>query len=270
MEEAQAAWQQFQECLEATPTAMDTRLRDQDVGQPVELYTGEMVLESGTVDLTARGVIEFLFSPKPTLQVRMSGTGGFLMLPVTGTLQIPELGCSARCIQSASSAAIGRGEWTFTGTFAEPLETDPDAQLHTVRFGVINLGRFDGTLVKRVESETHYRVWWGRVTFALGPWQVTLDDVDSKHDRWPRAVDEKGYTITHVGELRCPDGQGVQEATEALDILSWFLSFVNGDQVKLVLFEGLKDANGASQAVWRHWREPGIVAPATNNDSWLP
>jgi hypothetical protein len=92
----------------------------------------------------------------------------------------------------------------------------------------------------------------GRLLMSAAGWRVTLDrrpDIQKTID----AVSQSGgYAITHVGRLEREDGSQFsrQQASELLDGLYWFCSFVNSSSCGPLLAVGF-DKDGV--ATWSDW-----------------
>ena len=99
------------------------------------------------------------------------------------------------------------------------------------------------------------------------PWQVTIDPV-SDIDTLKRTLDtDSGFAITHQGTIGRTDGSSfsVQEATEMLDVLNAFFSFVCGTFCSPLNAIGL-DSNG--DEAWKRWG-PHYISPWYRPRSWF-
>jgi hypothetical protein len=124
-------------------------------------------------------------------------------------------------------------------------------RLRDAQFLVPNFPDFIGDPIRN-ESET----WRGRLKLESGGWEVTLDSRQGLPNILRECKETGGHAISHIGRLRRVDGQRFSrpDASDVLDDLHWFLSFVRGAWTSPVLVE----AGGVRSSAWHDWRSPRV------------
>src|SRR5690606_11560912 len=84
-------------------------------------------------------------------------------------------------------------------------------------------------------------------------WKITLDYQSTLRDWIKEAERKRSFAVTHVGRIERVDGNKFKpdEASEILEALDSFTSFVRGLWAPPVIETGY---NAAGEAVWQHWR----------------
>ena len=99
------------------------------------------------------------------------------------------------------------------------------------------------------------------------PWEVQIDPVPNITELKRTLKTDHGYAVTHQGTIKRLDGNAfpVEEATDLLDGLNHFLSFVCGSHCSLTNVIGID--SGATEA-WKRWGSHH-VSPWNRHRSWL-
>ena len=144
---------------------------------------------------------------------------------------------------------------SLSGTLPD-YEPEGDVDVVDVRFSVLNWGNVLGTSTIR-DGESS-RVWAGRHQWSSDGWQITLDADPDLMQKWKGAKDDRGFLVSHCGRLTRTDGQPFRfsAATEVLECLHWFLSFVRGRRVGVALASGFVDDPGQQsqqEPLITHW-----------------
>ena len=162
-------------------------------------------------------------------------------------------------LKNGTTVDVVPSSWIFTqdeGTLCTArlpyVVLDTGTPLEVMRFSVMNFSR---------------RALYPLPYLEAPPWQVTIDPV-SGLDTLRRTLDtDRGFAITHHGTIARTDNSqfSVQEATELLDALNAFLSFVCGTFCSPLNAIGL-DRNG--DEAWKRWG-PQNVSPWSRPRSWF-
>lgn len=150
-------------------------------------------------------------------------------------------------------------------------EPEGDVDVVDVRFSVLNWGDVLGTtFIRHGESK---RACAGRHQWSSDGWQITLDADPDLMQKWKDAKDDRGFLVSHCGRLTRTDGQpfSFSDATEVLECLHWFLSFVRGRRVGVALASGFVDGPGhqsPQEPPITHW-DVTQVDEAAEAQSWF-
>jgi hypothetical protein len=153
----------------------------------------------------------------------------------------------------------------LTGTVV-PTTVGSAAQLASVTFHLPNFFARNGTMIRNADSS---RAWGGRLQYAFGEWEITLDRLPERDGGFgQRLAQEGGYSVGHVGRARRADNKlfaapDVLEMFEAMDLL---LSFCNGRRTGALLPLGF---DAAGNQVWELWSAVD-VAGACPVFGWVP
>jgi hypothetical protein len=116
-----------------------------------------------------------------------------------------------------------------------------------VRFHLANFLTYRGEQIFNPRSEVDQIRWFGRTSFDMGPWRVTLDALPHASERLRHATAVSGNIITHVGNLeRKSDSDSLgklfsfDQARKALEVLYFVFTFANGARCPCLLPYGLR------------------------------
>lgn len=107
-----------------------------------------------------------------------------------------------------------------------------------------------------------------RIVLSDDNWEFTIDGVENLKELLDELGREGGYAITHAGVLRKRDNQPFKaiEALEQIDLLGFFLSFVEGRWCHPIFLIGLKK----SEIVFRDISARNRVSQWDNVWRWSP
>jgi len=220
-----------------------------DLKEPLVLYRGEVESEVEGTPLTGEGVAWLGCFPSPkvfmsfgfdsphrfsipiaqdSVEVALPGRGGGGVVRLGGSPDPPEGEQASHRHMVSRAGNVERFEVGAT-----------DQEVRDVRFMTINGPELHGPSA-------------ACVTLVTDTWRFVIDQ---RHDMHVFAKDlkwEHPFGLTHVGQLTRVDGGNIAlaEANDALELLSYFLSFVRGAAVAPALPCGL---DGAGTKVWEDW-----------------
>lgn len=208
-----------------------------------------------------------------SLILKLSSQPHLALEYITDATDLDELD-NAKFSVPGSNAAGGFFNSTFrfgdpvmkgTGLIQDPIILGTGESFGRVRFLVLNL-------CTHGIDQLHYRKgasiqsWRGRMSFTMGPWEVTLDSTPEL-DELTRAAKVTGsHVITHAGNLELVNRKlfKSEPAARIFETLYWFLSFLNGARCDCILPVGLRHTDT------RHWQQWGsrILTPVHRAKSW--
>ena len=129
---------------------------------------------------------------------------------------------------------------------------DTGRPLYSIKFSVMNFSR-------RLISPLLY--------LEVPPWQIAIEPVSDLETLRKTLDFDRGYAVTHHGTISRTDNNlfSVEEATELLDALNAFFSFVCGTFCSPLNAIGL-DSNG--DEAWKRWG-PHYISPWCRPRSWF-
>jgi len=226
---------------------------------PVECFRGPITLNDGHQELTADGSISWRWLPRPMLAFSIPETRGLLTILGEVKLQIPG-GKPVRAHVTRMHA--GSHEPTrVAGQLHDRLEIGTDSNLREVHFQIPNLSEF---ISVPNDGSPDWRI--GRVKLSGGGWNVVVDAVPHLKKLQEEMREVGGFGITHTALARRADGSafGSDQITDLSSCLYYFLSFVEGNWIGVILPRG-RGADG--EELWRAYA-PWRLEPWQDVLSW--
>ncbi len=217
--------------------------------EAIRLYRGPLRTVRASGEFLVDGSIDLVWQPTPQLRYTSSDD---LPLALFESLFAADVDTDFYPVDpSVVPAPLGRTEasdkkLTLEGRLMR-LEVGAGQAFSFVLFQLPNFLNYIGSWVRHgAEPDL------GRLEMSAEGWRVTIDrrpDIGTAIEAVERSG---GYVTTHVGRLERLDGSAFsrQDATELLDGLYWFFSFVNSSSCGPLLSVGF-DADGA--ATWSEW-----------------
>lgn len=154
---------------------------------------------------------------------------------------------------------------SFNGSLALEVApcrvADPNLLLQSARFEVVNLSNFYGAQVQNVQINNSSRVL-GRVKLVTEcGWKIVIKEVPTYGAQKIAEEQESDYIITHEGVIDRSDGNefSVAEATNLVNCLEYYFSFLRGKRCGLVCVTGnSKDGNRMSLIWGSKFIEPWV------------
>ena len=145
---------------------------------------------------------------------------------------------------------------SISGVLNGPMEFGTGTDLSHLIFHLTN---FQSTFTLRDETppERLTADWKpGDIFLDGGGWKVKVESVSNLDQLEKQLKSVGGYAITHVGRLERDDGSPftADEAERMLGILRYFLSFVRGYWVALILPVGYDELGQKRWEQWGSWR----------------
>lgn len=254
----------------STPNAIVPRHKTEQPNQKLDLYDGEMEIETIRGVSPGRGTLHYVWEPSPTIQVfaafgvqqavddrerasfrfKVQGANNFeeVRLPTYGTNPGQPFG----------AYGFGHSSGTVVGS--------PQTVLQSTKFHVPNFLSFAGELI-RYDYANPPMGKNARAKIIYRDWQIILDavaeyDVFRQWDLERKAVSG----LTHVGEITKVDGRNYTAADMMvlLDRLATWFSFCRGNWTAPILAVGLSNDG---REVWKDWRSH-YVRPSVPVTSW--
>ena len=261
-------------------------------GKPLLLYAGPLsvALETsanGTLEETGEGNVWFHMLPSPRVSWEAFVTSTDLDFKNQALLRyfsnvgvrlssILDSGWLVETIGTAQELAMPdrplvEGEFSFSFSLDAPFEIGDGEGLAEVRFNLINFPFMRGNAQVK-----HYCGVEGfddgvrpyRFDLPTGDgWEVALDPREDFQAVWGQAKEQESYVFTHVGRLRKTDGSSFRfdEAQDILNMLYWFLSFMTGRRVGVVLPVGYE--NVSKPPVFVRW-DSRVTQAAKGSLGW--
>jgi len=250
---------------EDMPACLTAIYRMAAVNQPIKLYEGDIELEQGTKNASGKGLVQFVWLPRP-------GLSFFIDLPPTNmhwpelencTLHMPGMNWHAKAAVLGISVSSSKGVHKATGA-VEDFEIGHDQYVTSIIVHIVNFTDYIG---RSVCDEKRTKAWKGRGVIEAGEWRITLDKIEAAKQLFEELKAIGGFAITHVGKLERLDGKkfAAKKSAKVLDALFRYLSFCHGAWVAPILPVGF-DENG--DRVWEKWRNWKIER-WKNVDSWF-
>ena len=143
----------------------------------------------------------------------------------------------------------------------------PDTQLRSVQFSVLNFKTFYGTQDRHINIDGMYR----RLGFAkmeADRWRIDITENPSLIEDRKILEKDSGYTITHNGSINCLNSEmfSVRKAVILLNGLRTFLSFACGAACGLTL---VKEIDGSDEKRSILWGTSYVEPWNEKRHSWL-
>jgi hypothetical protein len=245
--------------------------------QKIHLYEGKIKciyeINKNTYEFSGDGTIEYNWFPNPHPTFNIIHNSPIPDLDIVN-LKLPgyENLIPGRAQSSRSSHNNNRHEYHLSGQLIDKAFIGKKDDLSNIVFHIVNFSSYIGTERTCKETETGEYCNWGRMTFVEGEYEIAIDEISSM-DSLNNNLSDKlkkvgGYAITHVGQIKKKDNSNlnINEAEEIINIFSYFLSFLKGVQVSIVLCVG---HNLVGETVYEQWKDP-FVQPWKYRASWLP
>jgi hypothetical protein len=110
--------------------------------------------------------------------------------------------------------------------------------------------------------------WWpGRMVLTSDDWVITLDALPKLKTRIAELKQQRGYAITHVGEVKRPDNAtfSVVDAKALLEMLLYLFAFARGQWCGPLLPTGYNKDGSLAWSSWYAW----LIDPYRTPPSWL-
>ena len=246
---------------------------DSSSESPYEIFLEEMQVEFEVDGLKvvapARAVLYLRPQPNVVFEVkdvpgalRKAAKAGSSQSGVTGSaVRVPILSGGPTAIKLDNGTAVNviSSRWfpvqkdsVLYGCTLPCVALDTGRPLYSIQFRVMNFSR-------RLRYPLPY--------LEAPPWQISIDPVSDLETLRKTQFTERGYAITHHGTICRTDNSpfSVEEATELLDALNAFFSFVCGTFCSPLNSIGL-DNNG--DEAWKRWG-PHYISPWNRPRSWF-
>ena len=246
---------------------------DSSSESPYEIFLEEMQVEfeidGGKVSAPAKAVLYLRPSPSVVFEVwdvprdlkGAAKAASSQSAPTASTVTVPTFseGPSTIRLGNGTTVNVEPKRWSFAQTKSDLYSAqlpcvalDTSSPLKSLQISVMNFSQ---------------KVYCPLPYLEAPPWQITIDPV-SDLERLRKTQDtDRGYAITHHGTICRTDNSlfPVEEATELLDALNAFFSFVCGTFCSPLNAIGL-DSNGAE--AWKRWG-PHYISPWCRPRSWF-
>ena len=246
---------------------------DSSSESPYEIFLEGMQVEfeidGGKVSAPAKAVLYLRPSPSVVFEVwdvprdlkGAAKAASSQSAPTASTVTVPTFseGPSTIRLENGRTVNVVPNSWVVNqkkgALYASTLSCvvlDTGSLLKSIQFGLMNFSR---------------RVIYLMPLLEATPWQVTLEPVSDLDTLSKTQYTDRGYAITHHGTICRTDKSlfPVQEATELLDALDAFFSFVCGTFCSTLNAIGL-DSN--DDEAWKRWG-PQNVSPWSRPRSWF-
>lgn len=243
---------------------------------PVTLHSGTARLDWDGGSTAGTAEVQLYFMPIPRIRVaavfRPSPMGPSpleLFVATDGACsfyldeqKIEGWAIESRCSSSPSDEVL---ELSWAARY-EPLrlaDANYASPVAAIAFHLFNFVDFKGRGAVGTDAPS------GRDQLVLkdDAWRATIQSLGGAEtaNAWKRIKGEGGAFLTHVGRLERSSGGAFSagDASEQRDLLTTFLSFVNGSKCRPACEVGL-GAN--AERLWETWRSPGVGGSA---GSWF-
>ena len=241
------------------------------INEPIILFQGDALIHlSNGSTYNCNGCIKWRWDPQTGTFFEASIHGFF---NYTGEedleLEVPVLGIRVRGHLINLNEQFGKGK-PPTAELRVLLEIQPFGDLSTkltkAVFHLVNFPDYYGSPIV-VPEEQGRGMWMGRVVLKSNKWEVILDSTKNQRKLWKKAANQRGNCITHVGEISRVDGRAFtpEEASEVIECLHYFFSFVRGDWSPPIVWFGVDQSD---RMVYQDWSSP-ISSPCHSLRSWF-
>ena len=236
---------------------------------PLEEMQVEFEIDGGKVSAPAKAVLYLRPSPSVVFEVwdvprdlkGAAKAASSQSAPTGSTVRVPTFseGPSSIRLENGTTVNVVPSSWGINqkerALYASTLPCvvlDTGSLLKSIQFSLMNFSRRVTYLLPLLEAT---------------PWQVTLEPVSDLDTLSKTQYTDRGYAITHHGTICRTDNSlfSVQKATELLDALNAFFSFVCGTFCSPLNAIGL-DSNG--DEAWKRWG-PHYISPWYRPRSWF-
>lgn len=206
---------------------------------PRPRVTWEAFITSADPDFPSRAFRHYL---DPNLGIRLSS--------------ILDSGWLAETIGTAEEFAMPErpldledGEFSFSSILDSPFEIGNREGLEEIRFSLVNFPFQKGNALVQQYPEVEgpdTGVRPHRLTLGTDDgWTIDIDARENLREVWEQSKRQESYAFTHVGRLRKTDGSSFHfdQAQDILNMLYWFLSFMTGRRVGVVLPVGYEKSS---------------------------
>jgi hypothetical protein len=150
------------------------------------------------------------------------------------------------------------------GNLIQPAKIGNPSQISYLIFHIANFHDYLGTWIQ--DSSTG---WAGRISLVSSQWKIKIDSLSPKIRKklFTSLRIDGGFAITNVGQIERIDKDhfSIEEVEDCLKALWYFLSFLRGAWVGLILPIGF-DRN--HNKVWEKWSSQKI-SPFSDSMSWF-
>ena len=236
---------------------------------PLEEMQVEFEIDGGKVSAPAKAVLYLRPSPSVVFEVwdvprdlkGAAKAASSQSAPTGSTVRVPTFseGPSSIRLENGTTVNVVPSSWGINqkerALYASTLPCvvlDTGSLLKSIQFSLMNFSRRVTYLLPLLEAT---------------PWQVTLEPVSDLETLRKTQDTDRGYAITHNGTICRTDNSlfSVEKATELLDALNAFFSFVCGTFCSPLNAIGL-DSNG--DEAWKRWG-PHYISPWYRPRSWF-
>jgi ApeA N-terminal domain 1 len=145
------------------------------------------------------------------------------------------------------------------------INKDNDNVNHVV-FHIVNFTHFEGLARIRNKETGEHR---DRLVFVESDWKIVIEQLASSEQSFKDLKETGGYSITHVGRIQKIDDDSFSmiDVSEIMGIFSFFLSFMKGSRVPIILLVGY-DKQGIK--ICEEWKSDLPSHPYQERLSWMP
>jgi len=230
------------------------RFRTQSVNLPVEVYKGPAAIVTAAGQFSAEVlVIDFRWLPSTGLYISASvDAPGPIQVSPTDVFRLPdqtEFSISMTRMQGGAFLPTSSVEGWILGHVE-----GGSGPVKEIRFEIPNLPAFRGEAIQSPDQRTG---WFGRKVLEAGPWRILIDSIRDHNQLREQLRASGGFALLDTCSITRIDGAEFQpdEATETLEALRLFLSFISGHWTAPLLLIGI-DAGGGS--AWYRWTSPTL------------
>ncbi len=145
----------------------------------------------------------------------------------------------------------------LTGIVKPILIGASDNLVSKITFLIPNFFARNGKMIRSADSTC---AWGGRLIYAFGEWEITLDRIKGCDSEFFKNLAKVGgYSITHIGMARRFDGKsfGVDKAQFLREAMNSLISFCYGRRTGILLPVGFNNDN---EKIWELWDVIDICA----------
>lgn len=235
--------------IESLPEAIQPFYPFTATNEPTPLYRGPLRTVRAGREFLVDGSIDLVWQPTPQIRYRSWADPPMKLFE---SLFVVDVDTDFYPVDlSVVPAALDRTEATDKEPTIEGrlmrLEVGAGQAFSFVLFQLPNFLNYVGSWVRHDGKPD-----LGRLEMSAEGWRVTIDRRPDIGKAIEAVKQSGGYLTTHVGRIERVDGSvfSRHEASELLDGLYWFCSFVNSSSCGPLLSVGF-DADGA--ATWSEW-----------------
>lgn len=181
-------------------------------------------------------------------------------------VELRKRGITAKAKTIHYSIPVGSGEARqIKGAFTEDIVWGEGSKKQT-KYMVFHLANFLSHGGHAIHTDTdNFGIQW-RWILETKDWRIAIDTL-GKAD-FASLKETRGFQLTHVGRLEKTDGRrfSANEATNILNALGYFISFLRGAWSSPILFTGYSQIG---QEIWGLYHRPFLLSPYQNEKSWM-